>query len=709
MQRIWCIIRPILFIKMINNSCLTQVVVICTLSLFNAQNIEAQSELSDTTDFSTTLQEIVVSVPEAIKAGNRDFYYPSEELKKSMSTSSQLLAGLQIPDLIVNPATGDITVSGGGRLSIRINGRPSSQTDLMALSAKDITRVEYISNPGVKYGEASGVLDVAVKRKNDGYGIMVNLLQSPNRGWGDYTVGLKYNTGCSEWSADYHSNPMWRMNCYRDNVENIDPGRNDHIQITESGIETPNRMVTHRASLQYSYAYKSSLLFNVQARLLRQNDRYASIGNITTDFNGTISEGFEKEIAPFTSWQGDLDIYLHWKINSRNKVYFNIVPTILKSDSERIYESDGISIDSHIKTGGYSMSAEGLWEGRIGGGTIAAGIRELLRYTCADYRASRISFREHSSEYHCFAEWNHYIGNFRYIIGIDGVLFNLTDPISKTYLNIMPRLFVRYSPFRWGGISLSLDGDVVIPTVMQLNPTRERIDNYQYSEGNMHLTPYRVYKSSIEFDFNVRDIQGKLSFTDKYSQCPIMGGKELANDIIVQGYYNAGFHNDFRINGQLRMPLFIRNLTLSVEGGWHTMTSKGLNYRHRYSQAFVNAQLMLTAGKWWFMAKYNNAYNMLWGEMISSVNNNLLNLGVGYRYKDVTFMAGIVNPIGNVSLKSSDLSRLAGYERTYHAASTNRLAWVGLSVNLYRGKKRAATQKKLDNTNIYETIKSVQK
>ncbi len=679
------------------------------LSFLNAKIAHGQTELSDSTSYYTTLQELVVNAPEKTKDGNKDTYYPTDRLKNSLSTSSQLLAGLQIPELIVNPATGEIAISGGGKPEIRINGRPVSNTELLAISAKDITKVEYMSNPGVRYGNAAGVVEITVKRKNEGYGVMLNLLRSPNRGWSDYTLGVKYSAGRSEWSCDYHSNPMWRMDCYRDNVERVDLGSCGKIERRERGIKTPNRMVTHRTSLQYSYANKSLILFNVQARLLRKNDRYASKGNITTDINGFVTQGIEMEIAPFTSWQGDLDLYLHWKINNRNKVYFNVVPSILNSNSERIYESDGISIDNQIKTKGYTLLAEALWEGRIGRGMLTAGFREDLRNTKAEYKIVDAQFKDHSSESHFFAEWNQSVGNLRYNVGIDGTLFNLSSPISKSYFNIVPKLFIRYSPFLWGGISLTMDGNAVNPTITQLNPIRQQIDRYQYSEGDLDLSPYKTWKSSIEFDFNIKDMHGKLSFIDKYAQRPIMGGKDLEDDKIIQSFYNSGFHNDFIIKGQIRMPLIIKSLTLSIEGGWHLMMSDGVNYRHRYSQAFVNAQLMLMVGRWWFMAKYNNAYNELWGELISSVNNNLLNFGVGYRYKDFTFMAGIVNPIGNVSLKSRDLSQLAGYERIYHAASTNCLAWLGVSFNLYKGKKRTATQKKINNTTIYETVKNVQK
>jgi len=46
-------------------------------------------------------------------------------LKNATNNGIQLLEGLQIPDLIINPATGSIEKVGGGELSIRINGRPA--------------------------------------------------------------------------------------------------------------------------------------------------------------------------------------------------------------------------------------------------------------------------------------------------------------------------------------------------------------------------------------------------------------------------------------------------------------------------------------------------------------------------------------------------------------------------------------------------------
>lgn len=658
---------------------------------------------------STSLRELVVTAPQSVSSGGSRIYYPKKELTEVMTNSSQLLAGLQIPELIVNPATGSIAISGGGKLVIRINGRPASQTELMAISAKDITKIEYKPTPGVRDGAAAAVLELTVKRKLRGHSLMLNLLQSPNRGWGDYTAAAKYNLGRSEWSVDYHSNPMWRMQCFRNNKEYISLPGGSEIFRREEGIRTPNRMATHRLALQYSYAENSSLLFNVQGRLIRQNDRYASSGTIITECGDISFESPELEAAPFSSWQYDLDLYLHWKISPKHKLYFNLVPSFATSRSERIFEAPQLTISSAIDSRAASVLGEAVWEARTPIGLFTSGMRAEAITDKAVYSTDGSIARDRSVDAHIFGEWSRTLGKFRYMAGLDASLFRLSQPASRSFANLSPRLYLRYAPSPKLGVGLSLDASTVTPSSAQLSPVLQRIDMFQYSVGASGLEPYRKYKAALELDYSIRGIAMKLTLADNYCHRPVMEMKMYDGDKIVRSFRNAGFNNELIVKAQLRAPLPLPGLTLSLEGGWHGMVSEGAGYRHTYAQPFVNAQLIFVKGPWWCMAKYNNACNILWGETVSAVNNNMLNIGAAYCYKALSFMAGIVNPIGRISIRSRDLSAIAGYERTYHAASTSRLAWIGVSFNLQSGARRSATQKKLDNTRTYTPVKNVQK
>ena len=671
-------------------------------------NAVAQSELPDTLDISHELDEIVVTAPENHTIGNKTLFYPTKELKNATNNGVQLLAGLQIPDLIINPATGSIESLGGGELSIRINGRPASQIDITALSPKDITRVEYTSNPGVRYGEAKGVIDITVKRREIGYGVSLNLLQSVNRGWGNYTGALKYTSGRSEWTLDFQSNPMWGMSAYRDNSEHYLLSDGAEILRLENGIKTPNRMASHRLSLQHSYAIGSKLLLNTQLRIFRKNDRYVSEGNITTVIGDEVTDDFEREELPIKSTQVDLDVYLHWKANKSNKLYFNIIPTVINGSNGRSYQTSEVELYTAISNRGYRLFGEGVWEFRIGNGILTSGIRSLGEWNEADYNHSG-NINEKSVMGSLFAEWKQTLDKIQYSIGIGGTAYSVKQPLKHNYYNANPRIHFRYTPASWGGISFIGNVNTVSPSVNQLNPVIQQVDNYQWSKGNPSVSAFQQYDTKLEFDGRFKDISLKFSVANTYSHNPIMGAKTYIDRQIVKSYYNSGYNNNFVVKAQLRMPVFIKQLNLSLEGGWHKTVSEGLNYIHNYSQPFINAQLMYVNGPWWVMLKYNTTYNALWGEDIYSTNNNMLNIGVGYTYRNATFMAGAFNPIGNIRVKSRDLNAIAGFDRDYQVSSTRQLFWVGVTLNLYKGKKRSASQRKLNNSQTYESINNVKK
>lgn len=691
------------------NALIDRVTVVLMVAAGYAVEAYSQTEAIDTLGHVRTLDEVLVTPKERIISADKTMYFPTKEMKSVTNNGIQLLSVLQIPGLIIDPASGSVSLAGSSRLQIRINGRVVTESDLLSISAKDISRTDFIPNPGTRYGDVDAVLDITLKRRDSGCGIVANMLQSPNRGWGNYTASLKYNVGRSEWSLDYNSNPMWNMDCYRDNIEHVVLPDGTHVNRNESGIKTPNRMVTHRLGLQYSYAVGNRLLLNLQARLTRGNDRYVSNGYITTDLDGVVSAGFESENMLIKNWQGDLDIYMHYRLNRRNKIFINVIPTVNDGSNDRIYDTPDMRIISNIRNRDYHLLLEGIWEGTIGRGVLSAGIRSQNGWIRSSYLTANKVVRETDTYNQLFAEWRQSVNNVEYSAGVAGTLYKVMKPLSYTSAFVNPRFSVRYRPFTWGSISVVFNTNTVAPSVNQIAPALQRIDRFLWSVGNSDLKPFQKYEQKIEFEFNHNDIYAMISVVDRYCHNPIMGSMKYVDDDIVGSYANAGYNNDVEVRGMVRIPLFVQGLSLSVDGGWHRTVSKGADYCHTYSQPFVNAQLMYMIKGWWIMARYNNTYNRLWGEMITSVNQNLLNFGIGYTWRAATFSIGMVNPFGNVSIRTQDLGEPYSYERKYQAAGSRKLVWLGVTLNLHKGKKRSTTQKKLDNSTKYESINNSKK
>lgn len=104
------------------------------------------------------LKEVVVTAPDVVKKGESSVFYPDSRLKESTRDACQVIAGLQIPELIVDLSSGAISALGKDDLLILINGRPSSQYELAAIPSKNIVKVEYISNPGARYKNYGAVI-----------------------------------------------------------------------------------------------------------------------------------------------------------------------------------------------------------------------------------------------------------------------------------------------------------------------------------------------------------------------------------------------------------------------------------------------------------------------------------------------------------------------------------------------------------------------
>lgn len=674
-------------------------------------SLYSQTEDTDYSSYFESLDEIVFTAPEISRSGNKTSYFPSTALVSISNSTSIMLAGLQIPELSVNPASGSVELIGGGNLSIRINGRPASASDLKSIRPEDISKVDYITSPGMRYGDADAVLDISVRQPvESGYSISAKLLQSPNRGWGEYEGSMKYNVGKSEWSIDYQSNPMWNMYAHRDNVEAITLSDGTQISRIEKGIDVPTRSVTHRAAAQYSYADGRNTLLNIQARLFRTNNLGRMQGEITTTYGDFSQTNMEYEEAPELSWQGDLDIYFYHAINNRHSFYVNLVPTIIDSDTKRLYSNDLTEINNAISSRGYRLLGEAVWEWKaLDNGTFSSGLRSNGSWNKSHYLPSDHSLRQDDFSHNAFVEWKQTFGMWQYSVATAVDFYQATNPSTVTYLGFNPRLNITFNPFYWGGMSLTLNTTTITPGINELNPVKEQIDSYQWSVGNSELKPYQRYDGKLEFNFRYDDKTAKITVRDSYNHNPIMTAKSYVGNEIVRTPYNAGFNNEFELRGDMRIPIIKDRLTFTGMGGWHSYTSEGLNYRHNYAQPFVSAQLMFMKDSWWGMVKYNSTYNKLWGEMVTAANQNLLVLSLGYTYKSATFMAGVTNPFGNVKLKSQDLSSIAGFDRMIQVSGSNQLLWAGISLSIHHGKGRNAIQKKTDNQRQYESIGNVKK
>lgn len=147
----------------------------------NAQENDTVSVEKEIVPIDTTLHlnDVVIKAARVIHKVDRDIILPSAKIKENSSNGYDLLRKLHLPNLKVNEAQQSISSYLGG-VQVRINDIKATVQDVLALQPNEVTRIEYIDNPGVRYGDASlaVVINYIVKKKYVGYVGGVNTTQA---------------------------------------------------------------------------------------------------------------------------------------------------------------------------------------------------------------------------------------------------------------------------------------------------------------------------------------------------------------------------------------------------------------------------------------------------------------------------------------------------------------------------------------------------
>lgn len=156
----------------------------------------AQTEAPDSLS-AQELQEIVIEAPKVIRKADMDVYHPSKSAVDNSRNGVQLLNNLMIPTLSVNDALRSITAAGQS-VQVRINGHTASIDQVRALLPETVRRVEWMDNPGLRYGDANYVLNFIVVNPTLGGSLQLMSRPALNAAWGFHMADAKFNFGKSQ-------------------------------------------------------------------------------------------------------------------------------------------------------------------------------------------------------------------------------------------------------------------------------------------------------------------------------------------------------------------------------------------------------------------------------------------------------------------------------------------------------------------------------
>lgn len=292
------------------------------------------------------LDEVTIEASAWVRKADRNLLFPNAQQIKQSKNGLQLLQKLQIPGIVINPTDNSISLTDKSELSLHINGRPVTEKEIQGISPEQIIRVEYIDNPGIRYGEAGAVLDFIIKTPTSGGSFMGNFTPSLNRGWGQYWTSVKVNTSKSEFSYSGWFAPRWNLEMGRSNTERYELADGSRYVRTEQSQKGSGFEAWHNGhTLNYNFLDPQKQTFNASLNFNNNNYKNKYKGILTDERPGGIENNMYDR-TEYISLHPSLNLYYQNNLKKDQLIMANLVTSYETSHSHRLYNENDLATDA---------------------------------------------------------------------------------------------------------------------------------------------------------------------------------------------------------------------------------------------------------------------------------------------------------------------------------------------------------------------------
>ena len=668
----------------------------------------------------TELGEVVVESQAVIQKVDRQILLPSKEQLQASSDGVSLLQNLQIPRIVISPIDNSVKTLSDESVQLRINGVEASTADVKAINPKDIIRVEYHDQPGVRYNGAAAVVDYIVKHRDTGGSLMLagtNGLTLP--GIGNYYLAGKVHFGKSSLQAVATYAP-YDIYWTRTNNETYHFST-DKIENNEVGEPTRYKTYPVNVSLNYNWTNGDKNMLNIR---LRDNMAYTPYG--ASDRDSRLyqpTDSFEIHDHDKSSSQSpSLDIYYQHNLPHKQHLYFDVVGTYINTHSDRRFlqtplfgsiSTDTTDVISRVRGDKWSLIGEAIYEKEWENIMLTVGARHNQQWVKNTYLGStEATVNMTTGETYAFAEMRHRVDKFSYVVGIGAMhtLINQAGQKQSTWI-ARPQLTMSYDFgkgwfWRYKGYVSGYQ-----PSLSQLSDITQQIDKYQMRRGNPNLRSVMYVSNEMELSWQSKHVNLNLWANYSYDHKPIM--EETFEEIIdgspyaIRMYDNQRGHHKLHVSPSVQVKLLDNKLMFNVTPFVKYMVSQGNNYHHEHVNYGVRGGIFYLLKGWRFYADVVTAQHNLWGETLT-LGELTHDIGINYNSEHFGFGIMMVNPFsphGSTTV-TKDLSALAPTSNTAVMQNYRQVLMLNFNFNLDFGTKHREGWKRIDNEDTESGILS---
>lgn len=669
------------------------------------------------------LGEVTVSASNVLQRVDRQIILPSESQLKRSFGAYDLLDNLGISRLQIDKFTNSMSISGGGTVQTRINGIKVTDKELAAVRAKDILRVEYIEDPGKRYGdeELGAVVNIILRQRETGGVVNFQFSDSPHTLWGENFLAAKFNYKDSEWGLDFF-NKNGRYHSRLESHETFNLG-NRVINRIKEGVEDESTSLSliNNLNLTYNLTKPDKYVFNAIFRNSINNAPYQN------ELNNMWAAGSEESVYSYThshstSYSPALDLYFQYTLPHQQNIQLNVTGTLIQTTNNRKYReykeaSNPLADIATLVDGNkHSIIGEAIYEKDFKNVKLNGGARHYQMRTKNEYRGSNpTTSKMDQTQTSAFFEVQGKVKDFSYAgsVGMTRAWFKESDE-SHTYYTFTPTVRLSYNLNKWGFLRYRFNISPAIPSLGSLTDVEQAIDTIQIVRGNPLLRTYQQFTNSLSYSYSKKKFNVNLSVRHQYYDNPIMESVFVENGKLILKDENQKSYQSF--NGELMIGTNGANLfglkdflTLYASAGYTRTWSEGLNYNHTYNDFYYSIMVQLQYKNFSIGGQFRKVQNYLWGETIKKSENQTVLMAM---YTKHNFQAGlgVMFPFtNNYKVGKERISRIAPFSSETFVRETGQMFVLRIGYTFEFGRKHNAGNKDLNNSDTDSGIINMQR
>ena len=601
-------------------------------SIIKLDNLSASVDLGEIAllQDSQVLSEVVVQGSNTINKVDRQIILPTPIQVKSSNSGYELLNTLMIPGLKVDPIQNTITALGGSNVQVRINDVVASVTQIKALRPSSVLRVEYIDDPGVRYGDenVSAVINFIVKQLESGASINTDLQNAPFVGFGNDLFSLRANHKQSQFGVDYFLSYRDYKKRYNDSEEKY-TFPSTEMQRNLIGIEQPFGYQSHSIEASYNLTQTDKYVFNAVFRdeIYNSPNNDAAYKIHYVDPNTPDASSFLHAVTKSNT--PAIDLFYKLYMPKKQTIALNVVGTYIYSLYDRSYteyQDNATNSEYAYSTDGkkYSFIGEGVYDKELKPFKLTSGLKYSQSYTDNQYTGSTDATTTlHNSTLYVYAQLQGKLKKINYQAGIGLSRSQFSEENDAySFLTFRPNVSLSYSFLKTSFLRYRFSIIPMFPSLSALSDIRQDLDDFQVNEGNPNLKPYRVYRNSILYQYKQKLLTGTLTGMYDNYQNPIMSEvyREDNNNgsVFVYTYDNQKKFQKLGSDLDLTYGPVKDIVTLEVEGGVNRYFSAGNNYYHQFTNWYISAAIQAYYKNWIFYTSASTYEKSFGGETMTT-------------------------------------------------------------------------------------------